>query len=85
MLLCAEFWEFMCRITITDEMPNIVASMRTNFWPSIYSIGNFLSISLQEKSGLRNVFLWLHRMDSFSLLMDVLVGADLVPAYSLTF
>jgi hypothetical protein len=53
-------------------------------WPLIYSIGNFLSIS-QERIGLRSELIWLHRMDSFSLLTDVFAGAELVPVYSLSF
>jgi hypothetical protein len=56
-------------------------------WLLIYSIGNFLSISLQERIGLRlrNVLIWLHQMNSFSLMMDLFAGAELVSAYSLTF
>jgi hypothetical protein len=57
----------------------------TNLWPLIYSIGNFLSISLQQRIGLQNVLIWLYRMDSFSFLMDLFAVAELIPAYSLTF
>jgi hypothetical protein len=39
----------------------------------------------QESIGLRNVLIWLHQMDSSSLLMDLFARAELVPAYSLTF
>jgi hypothetical protein len=41
--------------------------------------------SLQERIGLRNVLILLHRMDLFSLLMYLFAVAELVPAYSLTF
>jgi hypothetical protein len=41
----------------------------TNLWPLIYSIWNFRSIFLQEMISLRNVLIWLHQIDSFSLLM----------------
>jgi hypothetical protein len=43
-----------------------------------------LSISLQERIGLRNVLIWLHWMGSFSLLMDLFAGKKLVPAVVLS-
>jgi hypothetical protein len=49
------------------------------------SIGNFLSISLQKMIGLRNALILLHWMNSFSLLMELFAGAELVLAHSLTF
>jgi hypothetical protein len=72
-------------IKMTDEDASIVASKGQICDTYLYSVGNFLSISLQERIGLRNVLIWLHRMDSFSLLMDLFARAELVPAYSLTF
>jgi hypothetical protein len=63
-------------IKITDEIPLLLAP-RDKFVT--------LTISLQKRIGPRNVFIWLPRMDSFSLLMDLFARAELVPAYSLTF
>jgi hypothetical protein len=53
---------------------------RCLYCPFIYSVGNFLSISLQERISLRNVLIWLHRMDSISLLMDLFARADILNA-----
>jgi hypothetical protein len=41
--------------------------------------------SLQERIGLKNVLIWLDRMDSFSSLMDLFARAELMLAFSLTF
>jgi hypothetical protein len=62
-------------IKMTDEMPLLLAP-REKFVTLKYSVGNFLSIFLQERIGLRIVLIWLHLMNSFFLLM--------VPDYSLT-
>jgi hypothetical protein len=64
----------------TDEMPLLLAPM-DKFGTPIYAIGNFLSISLHERIGLRNVMIWLHRMDSFSLLVELFAWAELEPAF----
>jgi hypothetical protein len=71
-------------IKMTDEMPLLLAP-RDKLVTLIHSVGNFLLISLQKRIRLRNVLIWLHRMDSFSLLMDLFARADLELAYSLTF
>jgi hypothetical protein len=71
-------------IKITDELLLLLAP-RDKFATLIYSVGIFLSISLQKWIGLRNVLIWLNRMDSFSLLMNLFARAELVPAYFLTF
>jgi hypothetical protein len=63
MLLCAELWALRgLLIKMTDEIPLLLAP-RDQFVTLIYSIGNILSITLQERIGLRNVLIWLHRMD----------------------
>jgi hypothetical protein len=49
------------------------------------TVGNFFMIFLQKRIGQRNVLIWLHQMDSFSLLMDIFARAKLVPLYSLKF
>jgi hypothetical protein len=58
----------------SDEMPLLLT-------PS----DKFVTLNILGRIGLRNVLIWLHRMDSFSLLMDLFAGAELSPAYSLTF
>jgi hypothetical protein len=64
-------------IRMTDETPLLLDLKEKFVTLNIYSIGETLSISLQERVILRNVLIWLHRMDSFSLLMDLFVGAEL--------
>jgi hypothetical protein len=71
-------------IKMTDEMP-LLLTPRDKFVTLIYSVGNFLSIFLQERIGLRNVLSWLHRIYLLSLLMDLFARTELMPAYSLTF
>jgi hypothetical protein len=71
-------------IKMTNEMPVLLAP-REKCVTLKYSVRNFLSISLREKIGLQNVLIWLHGMDSYSLLMDLFAGAELVLAYFLTY
>jgi hypothetical protein len=60
-------------IRMIDETP-LVLTPRDKF------------VTLQERNGLRNVLIWLHRMDfTFSVLMNLFARAELVLAYPLTF
>jgi hypothetical protein len=66
LLLCADLGHSEVLIKVTDEMPLLLAP-RDKF------------VTLQERISLRNVLIWLHRIDSVSLLMDLFARAELVP------
>jgi hypothetical protein len=68
-------------IKMTDEMPLLLAP-RDKF-VTLNIIGRKFSVDFPTKKDW-NVLIWLHRMDSFSLVMDLFARAELVPAYSLT-
>jgi hypothetical protein len=68
-------------IRMTDETPLLLAPRDKFVTLRKFSV----DFPIQERIGLRNVLIWLHRMDSFSLLMDLFAGAELVLAYYLTF
>jgi hypothetical protein len=71
-------------IKLTDEMPVLLAPRENFGFLNIFDKKFSVNFS-KWKTGLRNVLTWLHRIDSFSLLMDLFAGTKLVPSNSLTF